>query len=330
MDNFENFIVGAYATSPNLLKWNYAKEKKYLENIKNNLKIRGLEIPFYGTFYKYDEDHFLSLLESKWKYVLTCLPGTMKALEKNPNFGIASDNKKSRLIAIGFYEKANKWVKKLNNYFGKKKVISVVLASAPSLKNYGVSSSTHSLVKSLLEIASWDWFGAKLVIEHCDSGREKDSVKGFLSLDEEIRAILEVNKISKNILGLTINWARSALEFKSVQGPINHVRKAYKNKILSGIMFSGTGPNSKFYGNWDDLHMPTNKEYYTKYYEKDSLLNYKNMKKTLSECDISKLLYIGIKVLSMPIKESSMERRIGINLDTMKVLNQSIIDINNE
>lgn len=324
MDNFENLFIGAYATSPTLFKWDKHKEEEYLSSIKNNLNIRGLELPFWGELHAHDEEFFLSLLDSKWEYVLTCLPGTMKVLETNPHFGIASDDEKSRLEAIKFYRNANKAVEKLNNYFGESKVLSVVLASAPSLKSDDVSSSSKSLIKSLLEIASWEWFGVELVVEHCDSGREKNSVKGFLSLDEEIEAILEVNKTTTTPIGLTINWARSVIETRSDVGAVEHVKKAYKNNILRGVMFSGTSPKSELYGNWSDLHLPVAKEEGIEYFEKDSLMNAENMKNTLNECDISDLSYIGVKVLSMPIEESNMEKRIGTNRDTLKVLNKII------
>ena len=187
-----------------------------------------------------------------------------------------------------------------------------------------MKSSSNSLKKSLSEIASWNWFGAKLVIEHCDSGREKNPVKGFLSLDEEIKAILDVNKELNHPIGLTINWARSAIEKRNKIGPIEHVRKAYENNILQGVMFSGTSPKSELYGNWSDLHLPIAKEDDIEYFEKDSLMNFKNIKDTLKECDIDKLSYIGVKVLAMPIEDSSIEKRIGINRDTLKVLNKII------
>lgn len=330
MDNFENFFMGAYVTSPTLFSWNEDKEKEFISSIKDNLNIRGLELPFWGELHEHNEKFFLSLLDSNWEYVLTCLPGTMKALESNPHFGIASDDEKSRLEAIAFYKKANKAVKKLNSYFGGQKVVSVAMASGPSLKSDDVKSSSSSLIKSLNEIASWDWFGVKLVIEHCDSGRESNPVKGFLSIEEEIEAILDVNKNSTKNIGLTINWARSAIETRSETGPVGHVKKAYENKILGGVMFSGTSSKCESYGDWSDLHLPVSQEDGIGYFEKDSLMTLKNMKNTLKECDIDSLSYIGVKVLSMPIEQSSMDRRIGINKDTMKILNKIIKDLENE
>lgn len=328
MDDFKNFFVGAYATSPTLFKWDKDKEEAFLSSIKTNLNIRGLEIPFWGELHEHDEEFFLNALDPKWKYVLTCLPGTMKALELNPHFGIASNDEKSRLESIEFYKNVNKAVKKLNKHFGEEKVVAVALATGPSLKSNDIKSSSKSLVKSLEEINKWNWFGAKLVIEHCDSGRQDNPVKGFLSIDEEIESILEVNKNTANPIGLTINWGRSAIEAKSEAGPVEHVKKAYENNILFGIMFSGTSQKSELYGNWSDLHLPVAQEDGLEYYEKDSLMTLENMKNTLSGCKVNALSYIGVKVLSMPVDDSTMKRRIGINKDTMKILNKIIKEKN--
>ena len=218
----------------------------------------------------------------------------------------------------------------INKYFGEKKVISVVLTTSPSLKVDKVQSSVSSLVKSLNELLNWNWFGAKLVIEHCDSGRKNNPVKGFLSLDEEIDALETVNKNISNPIGLTINWARSVIEFRSEMGPIEHVNKCFNKGLLSGIMFSGTSPDSKLYGSWSDLHLPIAKEKGIEYFEETSLLTAQNIKNTLSQCKVGLLDYIGIKVLSMPIEGSSLDQRIGFNKDTMKILNNVITDISNE
>ena len=63
-----------------------------------------------------------------------------------------------------------------------------------------MSSSTASLTASLAELASWDWCGAVICVEHCDARVRDDAlggfappvVKGFLSLDEEIEAVRHV------------------------------------------------------------------------------------------------------------------------------------------
>ena len=129
----DSFIVGSYATSPCLFNWDKDKEIEFMQALKNQLhSIRGLELPFWGQgIHQFDEELFLTLLDKKWEYVLTCLPGNMKELESNVHFGLASNNEPSRLEAIEFYKRANKTVKRINDYFGSKKIISIVIATSP-------------------------------------------------------------------------------------------------------------------------------------------------------------------------------------------------------
>ena len=329
MDRFKNFIVGAYVTSPTLLNWDKQKEIEYINYLKDELNpIRGLELPFYGEgVHPHDPELFLGLLDKDWEYVLTCLPGTMKSLESNIHFGLASDNENGRQEAVAFYKEASKAVKEINNYFSDKKVVSVVIATAPSLNVAGVSSSVKSLEKSLSELLKNDWDGAKLVIEHCDSGRNENSVKGFLSIDEEIDAIKSINNKYGADIGVTINWARSAIEYRSEHGAVRHINKLNECDLLRGLMFSGTGNRESIYGIWSDLHMPIAKEDGISYFEEASLMTKKNVAECLTISNYSNLDYLGIKVLAMPINESSLNQRIGINKDTMFILDKIIEDL---
>ena len=63
------------------------------------------------------------------------------------------------------------------------------------------------------------------------------------------------------------------------------------------------------------------------YSEEGSLLSRENILKCINESDYKSLDYLGIKVLAMPINESSLERRIGINKDTMQILKQTIASL---
>jgi hypothetical protein len=327
--DFSNFFVGIYATSPTLLKWDSKKEIEYIEAIKKELNpIRGLELPFWGKdIHQYDSKLFLKLLDKSWEYILTCLPGNMKALEENKFFGLASDNEEGRVEAVEYYRKASVIVQKINRYFKSQRVISVAIATSPSLKDKNISSSTSALKKSLLEISKFNWDGAKLVIEHCDSGRASNPVKGFLDLDEEIEAILEVNKAYNLDIGITINWARSVIECQDKSGALKHIKKVKDNALLKGLMFSGTSDKESPYGRWSDLHLPVAKENHIEYFEPTSLLNKQSMKDCLISSEYNKLDYLGIKVLAMPIEGASLKRRIGVNNDTLKVLNQAIEEI---
>lgn len=327
MDNYKDFFIGAYATSPTLNSWDEDKEIEYYQEIKKNLNIKGLELPFWGELHKHNEELFLSLLDENWDYVLTTLPGTMKSLATNPHFGIASVDELGRKEAVGFLKNASLAIKKINDFFGEKKVLNIVVATAPSLKSSQVSSSVKSLIKSLEELITFDWQGASLVIEHCDSGRESFPVKGFLSLDEEVDAVQYINKKYIQSIGIAINWARSVLEKRNVDTPVKHIELLGQLGLLKGLMFSGTSSDSIDYGNWTDLHLPIAREDEISYYEKDSLMTAKEIKKTLLGCNLDTLDYIGVKVLSMPIDQSSMKRRIGLNADTLKILNQTIKEI---
>lgn len=327
MDDYKDFFIGAYATSPSLNTWDEYKEMEYYQAIKKNLDIKGLEIPFLGKFNEYNEDFFLNLLDQHWSYIITTLPGTMKSLSIDPHFGIASDDEVGRKESINFLKDASLLVKKINDFFGEKKVLNIILATAPSLKVPHTHSSTKSLIKSLEELITFDWQDAGLIIEHCDSGREVNSVKGFLSLDEEIKAIKYINKKYNQSLGITINWARSVLETKNINMPQKHIKVLNQLGLLKGVMFSGTSSHSVDYGNWTDLHLPMAKEKGINYYEESSLMTANEIKKTLLCCNLEQLDYIGIKVLSMPIDGSSMKRRIGINMDTLKILRQTIKEI---
>ena len=98
------YIVGAYATSPNLFSWNKDSEAVFFDRLKVLNSIRGLELPFWGkSLHQFDDQWLLSNLHPDWQNVLTCVPGTMKNLESDPYFGLASKKQSSRKNAINFY-----------------------------------------------------------------------------------------------------------------------------------------------------------------------------------------------------------------------------------
>ncbi len=323
----KGFIIGAYTSSPNLYGWDEVLEEEFFVKLKNIDNVRGLEIPFWGTsLHPNNDDYFLSLLKPEWEHVITCVPGTMKRLETNPNFGLASLNEESRLNAIEFVNTARLSNEKLVRHFGKNCVIAVELTSSPKTLPDVIRGDVEKLYESLSEICSWDWHGARLVIEHCDSFTEhnKEPQKGFLSLIEEVKVINRINEEKGTKLGLTINWGRSAIEGRKVKIPENHVRLAFKNGILSGVMFSGVSERKEsLYGAWKDLHAPPAKAFDIKYYEETSLMTYKNIKNTLNICDVNKIDYIGVKLLPLP-SELSISDRVGINSDAIKLIKKAL------
>ena len=325
------YIVGAYTTSPNLFSWDQESEFEYFQGLKELPLIRGLELPFWGeSLHPFDDKWLLSNLDPMWENVLTCVPGTMKRLEDNHYFGLASKNEKNREIAIKFYLKVFECVNNLKNQFGQHSVIGVNISSSPFINENQVYAHKDCLIKSLIEVVSWEWGRTKLFIEHCDAynNNNLNPKKGFLPLDDEIHALIQVNKQCRSNLRIVINWGRSVIEFKSIEGPLIHLNKAVQHGVLGGLMFSGTTANDdNLYGAWSDLHMPPANYSDYKYFEKESLMTYENIKKALLTCNYNTLDCLGIKLLAMPA-ESTIEKRICINRDSMFLLDQAIREIN--
>jgi hypothetical protein len=319
------YIVGAYATAPSLVSENRNSEQEFYRKLIIDIpEIRGLEIPFWGEeVHRFGSDFLLDIINPNWENVLSCIPGTMSKLAKNPKFGLASDDENGRVEAIAMHKRANQVLHKMNERYGRQSVIAVQIATAPSTPVEYVSSSTDSLLKSMEEILSWDWGGAKIVIEHCDAAVGNTPFeKGFLTIEDEVKTLTELQDLHD--VGMTINWARSAIEGRNTSKPIEHITLALKNNILSGLMFSGVSDNDGQYGNWKDTHMPFAQSFDVEFYEENSFLTSENIINTLKSLNVNDLDYLGIKLLSMPIESATIERRIGINYDAISILNLSI------
>ncbi|MFT5926903.1 MAG: hypothetical protein ACI805_000016 [Candidatus Azotimanducaceae bacterium] len=327
MADFSRYMVGAYATSPTLQVWDAEAETVYMRAMTEELgTIRGLELPFWGDgVHPHDSKLFLSLLADHWEFAITCLPGNMDGLVLNPHFGLASNNEEGRQAALTFYSKAAAAVRTLNDYFGRRSVVSVAVATSPALSHPTASSSADALYRSLETMSNYQWDGAKLAIEHCDSGRTKSKpVKGFLNIEEELQTIEKLFAASAIEVGMTINWARSVIEHRHPDGAAQHVRQAFEKGVLRGLIFSGTSAVESAYGQWTDLHLPVAREPGIVDFEPDSLMTAEAMRNCLFECDYRQLDYIGVKVLAVPRDSASCERRVGINRDTLQILNQVI------
>jgi len=317
------YIVGAYASAPSLTSNDKSLETQFYNKlIKSIPQIQGLEIPFFGDgIHQFGSDFLFNFIKPEWGNVLTCIPGTMLNLVKNPKFGLASDDVLGRKEAIAMHARVNSILHVMNEKYGKRSVIAVQVVTAPSMSVNGVSSSSDSLLKSLDEILRWDWGGAKIIIEHCDKFIPMEPFeKGFLSIENEIDTLLKISH-SHNV-GITINWARSAIEERSYITPINHLKLVAKRNLLAGLIFSGTSENDILYGKWKDNHMPFSFSDSLDYHEVNSLLNFKNISETLASIDINKIDYLGVKLLSMPIDNFDIDRRVGINLEAISALDK--------
>lgn len=323
------YIIGAYATAPSLCHNDKAVETDFYVKLKRDIpEMRGLEVPYWGKgIHQFGSEYLLDIIEPHWDNVLSCIPGTMGELGKNPKFGLASNDKEGRLAAVSMQKRVNEILHTMNDKYSRKSVIAVQMVSAPSFPVEGVSSSIDSFKQSLDEILSWDWGGARLVIEHCDASIPNQSFdKGFFRLEDEIDMLSSLQCEHKP--GVTINLARSAIEGRNPEKPIEHLKLASQYNMLSGLMFSGVSDNDERYGQWNDTHMPFALSYDVEHYEKNSLLTQHNVRNTLKVIDINEIDYLGIKLLSMPIDSSTVERRVGVNRDAVITLNNIISTLN--
>jgi len=307
-----DWIIGAYAASPTRDGWVEQEEAEFLEGIYRLKNLAGLEVPFSDSIHKFDEDWFIQRFPSNLQLVLTLIPGTTASVKSNPLWGISSNDESGRDSAVNFVKSCLKSVKKVNDAKGSKVVKAIQIHSAPG----GTDSSTQALSKSLEQIHAIDWDGAQIVIEHCDalvSGQAKQ--KGYLDLSQEIQAI----KTSMTPTRLSVNWGRSAIETRSAQGPIDHIKLARSEKLLSGLMFSGaSGVDNRFGKAWADCHVPPTPlaDHTSNLLEANSLMTTDEIKKCMSVA--GDLDYVGLKIA--PLKEITVAQRVQTVAESLEVL----------
>ena len=312
------YFLGAYATAPVTESWQPEVQENYLNGIKQLDNLRGLEHPFTGQLHGHDDDWFLRNIDPNWDFVFTGVPGVMGRLGKNAAFGIASDDETGRTEGVAFYRQMRDAVLKLNAYLGRNAVEAVQLHTSPN--RTAAPSSTAALRRSLEEIASWDWSGANLVIEHCDAFVEGlKPEKGFLSVQEEIDCLLELNREREQKLGICINWGRSALETRSVEGPLEHLRLVREAGLLRGLMYSGISDTETPYGVWRDTHMPPAEVFEGGQFAEGSLLTREQLALSLEAADWQKLDYLGAKIGVRPT-DLDAAARVAYNRDCLQAL----------
>lgn len=298
-----HLIAGAYAAAPPNLADDSAAEDNWYKLLRAEPLIGGLELPWNGSeqdplsLHRIGADRLESLLHPSWRSVVTAIPGTAQRMQPDPQYGLASNNPSSREQAVRDLEGLFQDVQRIRRNLGPGAIAAVELHSAPN--RHAGASSAQSLALSLAEIASWDWDGVALALEHCDSGLPPEqSQKGFMPLDEEIAAVEHVRNSTPARLGLTVNWGRSAIETRGPDGPLNHIAAITSSSALLGIMFSGAAALPTAYGAaFADVHMPVNGT--GPGHAPESLMSEANMTDCMN-AGASNLLYTGVKVAALP------------------------------
>jgi len=290
-------FVSSYALSSPAAPWDRTAEAALFKGLER-LDLAGLELPFYGTLHRHDEAWLLGRLDARWRLLVTLLPGTMERLERDPLFGLASADKAGRARALDFAAEAAAAAARLRRALGRAAVAGVVVHSAPRLDG-GAKSSLEAFADSLSRLRRLDWGGAELLVEHCDA-RTRDHApdKGFLRIEDECAALrLSDGPAPARVL---VNWGRSAIETRSTEGPLEHLRRAREAGLLGGLFFSGATPRHPDYGAWKDSHAPFSASCPA------SLLTIDAAHDALGAA--GKLDYLGLKLQPLPVTLATEER----------------------
>ena len=309
-------IIGAYAIAPASLD----DEEQLLAGLAARTDVRGLELPFTQGLHRSDDRWLLKRLPARWDHVVTLIPGTMGRLQTDKHFGLASANEAGREAALVMAREALAAVGRLNEAAGRTAVIAVEVQSAPSRGPAGGRGSAEAFARSLAEVASWDWFGARLVVEHCDEHRPgHPQHKGFLSLADELTAIAQANGAARRPIGVNINWGRSVLETHDTDRPVRHVEAARQAGALAGIIFSGASGADTPYGVWQDTHMPHAPAEGLNHGAPGSLMTEAEIRRTLAAAEGATLDFVGAKIAIRP-PEAGVDERLGMIGDLLEIL----------
>jgi hypothetical protein len=291
-----SFLVGAYAAAP--ADPSAPEFAEFFAALADSELVGGLELP---THHLGDPAAVAAITKAanpSWTYALTCFPGTMFALGKDPRAGLASTDPEARGRAVEFVAELREQVARFGDAAGGR-IGQIFLHTAPP------GGAADALATSLAEIAGWDWAGAALQIEHCDAAVPgQQPQKGFLSLADELAVLADVGSI-----GMVINWGRSAIEARSVDGPVLHLKQAHDAGLLSGLIFSGAAATDTDYGAaWLDAHLAPSTR------TAGSLLTPDEIARCVAEAGDAFLgAKIGVRPMDAPIPE-----RVAVIVDLLQ------------
>ncbi|WP_311553137.1 DUF4862 family protein [Propionimicrobium lymphophilum] len=236
------FVVGAYASLPEA-----KMQPDYYRLLASQDWISGIEIPYPGDVAEH-ATWLCRQISPNWDFnTITAIPGTMQNMGGDPLFGLASPDDDGRVAALQFVKRIAEGVKQMSDLSGRSLIRKVQLHSAPTKV-----ANKEALESSLEDILQLDWFGAEIVVEHCDRyipGQTPE--KGFLQLSDEIEVC---NKLG---LKIHINWGRSVVEGRDARLALEHINECVHSGVLAGVFFSGAGPYDTQYGySWIDGHLP--------------------------------------------------------------------------
>lgn len=300
-------LVSAYPVSPAHASWDPALEAELLPAICALPGVAGLEVPWMGGIHPHDDAWFLANMPAV-PLAVTPIPFVMGRLGKDASYGVASASEDGRAAAIADLRRMTTDVARIDG----ESAASVAVVALHSAPRASAGSSADALMRSLDEIAGWNWHGARLVIEHCDAFVPDQAYeKGFLSVDDEIAAIEQ----SGAPIAMWLNWGRSAIELRDADAVTAQIALVAASGHLRGIAFSGAAPVESPYGyRWIDAHLPIS----STHPESESLLDDQHVAEALTAAgDVD---WLGLKIARRPGDATAADAlaTVARNLDVVR------------
>lgn len=162
----------------------------------------------------------------------------MQHVWKDPNFGLASPDEDGRKVALAFMKQLREALADFAQWRASQDVKFIEIHSAPTRMR---QPRRHGRLARGPRAAG---------LVRCQAGdralrqvrRGQKPEKGFLPIEDEIALCGSAG------IGLTVNWGRSVVEGRTPETAVAHVEAAAKAGVLSGLMFSGAGPEETQYG----------------------------------------------------------------------------------
>lgn len=314
-------VVGAYAAVAKY--WNHSEHDDFLRAVLDLPGCTGLEIPFTGVFSPAEADRLRTQITAQQRHVMTLIPGTMMLQTQHSGAGLAAADLAGRDHALRFHRAARDAVATLADMAGADVVVAVEINSAP-LRGEDSGDTGARFAEMLHFVADWDWCGATLVIEHCDAwSRKFPPQKGFLELEAEIAAVqaVQVDR-PRTPVGISLNWARSAIEARDVSAPLEHARLAADAGVLNGFILSGCSDQPSPYGaGWADGHLPPAGVHLNGADDPHSLLTAELAAQFGAAAESESLLFDGVKVCVFPA-DAPPATRLDVITQTLGLLPQ--------
>lgn len=244
-----DLYVSAYITAPT----DPAAEDRFFDAVAD-LDLAGLEFALQPEGHRTLEPAWIDAHVPAVRDLVVSLVPTMTARRADvPAYGLASTDAEQRARAIDDVARARDLAHVLADRHGVRRVSAVEVHSAPG----PLLGSRDAFERSLDEILGWDLAGAELLVEHCDAlVPGQTPAKGFLGLDDEI-ALVQSFGLAPDLLGMVVNWGRSAIEGRDTATPVAHTRAVADAGLLRLLVLSGaTDADTAWGAAWGDMHIP--------------------------------------------------------------------------